>query len=84
MDIACYSLRNVVIDDKIDALEIKTTCHEFGCNQHPNIAQTELIDDIVTLDIHCIIKQYKHTWQDETRYFPIPVLVFYPNESLQH
>ena len=49
VNITCNTLWEIIIDDHIDALEIKTTGHQFSSNQHPDFSKTELIDNVVTL-----------------------------------
>lgn len=49
VDVACRALRKVIVDDEIDAFEIKTTSHEFRSNKDPDFALAEGVDDIFTL-----------------------------------
>lgn len=61
VNIALHCLREIVVDDEIHSFEIKTTCHQFGWNENPYAASSELIDNIVSLWHFSRIRHVKKT-----------------------
>lgn len=49
MNITLHRLREIVIDDKLDTLEIYTTRHQFRANEYPDIALLECADHALSL-----------------------------------
>ena len=47
-------MREVKIENAVDALEINTTSHQVGANQHPNFTQAKVLDDAVALSLRAV------------------------------
>jgi hypothetical protein len=45
-----HGLREVKVEDAVDALEVDTARHQVGTDQHPDFAQTKVLDDGVALN----------------------------------
>lgn len=57
----------VEIDHRVDCLEINTSRHQVGANQDPDVAQTELFDNLVTLGLFLVSMDHinVHAVKDE-------------------
>ena len=50
MYIADGTVREVVVDDQVDPLEVDTSPHQIGTDQHPDLTRPESFYNIVTLE----------------------------------
>lgn len=49
MDVTAWTLREIVVDDELDALEIHTPSHHVGRNQAPDLSLGKSSHDLVAL-----------------------------------
>lgn len=52
MDIGYGRWRKIVVDHQIHALEVDSSSHQFGADQHPDFALAEAFHYIVSLQIN--------------------------------
>ena len=58
VDVADQAIREIKVDDTVDSLEVNPSGHKVSANQYPDIASSELLNDLVSVSLLLVTMDY--------------------------